>query len=62
MDFSISEFGNRGFSQKSITQWQTVDPDETGRHEPFHLNLYSLQRYLYWSVGIKVLSRLLSLF
>ena len=31
----------------------SVDPDETARNEPSHLDLYCLQRYLYWSVGMK---------
>ena len=41
MDTSI--VANRGFSQKSI-----VDPDE-----PSLLDLHCLQRYLYWSEGMK---------
>ena len=28
------------------------DPDETARHEPSHLDLHCLQRYLIWSAGI----------
>ena len=34
----------------------SVDPDETARDEPSHQDLNCLQRNLYWSVGIKVLS------
>ena len=33
-----------------------VDPDETARYEPFHLDLHCLQRHLHWSVGRKGLS------
>ena len=31
----------------------SVDPDETARYEPSHLDLHCLQRYLYWSAGMK---------
>ena len=31
----------------------SVDPDETARNEPFHLDLHYLQRYLYWFVWMK---------
>ena len=34
----------------------SVDPDETARYEPSHLDLRCLQRYLYWSVGMNGLS------
>ena len=33
----------------------SVDPDETARYESSHLDLHCLQRYLYWSAGIKEL-------
>ena len=29
-----------------------IDPDETV-HYPSHLDLYCLQRYMFWSVGLK---------
>ena len=32
---------------------KSVDPDETARYEPSHLDLHFLQRYLYWSVRMK---------
>ena len=31
----------------------SIDPDETGRNEPSHLGLHCLQRYMFWSVGMK---------
>ena len=31
----------------------SVDPDETARYEPSHLDLHCLQRYLYWSAGLR---------
>ena len=34
----------------------SVDPDETARYEPSHLDLHCLQRYLYWSAGLKGLN------
>ena len=30
----------------------SVDPDETARKEPSHLDLYGLHRYLAWSIGL----------
>ena len=36
----------------------SVDPDETARDEPSHLDLHCLQRYLFWSVGAKRFSAL----
>ena len=32
-----------------------VDPDETARYEPSHLDLHCLQRYVFWSTGLKEL-------
>ena len=34
----------------------SADEDETARYEPSHLDLHCLQRYLYWSVGMKRLN------
>ena len=31
----------------------SVDPDETAHYEPSDLELHCLQRYLYWSAGMK---------
>ena len=31
----------------------SVDFDEMARNEPSHLDLHWLQRYLYWSAGMK---------
>ena len=31
----------------------SVDPDETARYEPSHLDLYCLHRYLFWSARLK---------
>ena len=44
---------NRGFNQIIITDWYSVDPDETARDEPSHLDLHCLERYLVWSAGLK---------
>ena len=44
---------NRDLSQKSNRIANKVDPDERARYKPSHLDLYCLQRYLYWSVGMK---------
>ena len=33
----------------------SVDPDETARLEPSHLDLHSSNKYLRWSTGLKVL-------
>ena len=32
----------------------SLDPDEMAHYEPSHLDLHCLQRYLFWSVGLKV--------
>ena len=45
-----------GFSQKSVTMTNSVDPDETAHDEPSHLDLHGLQKYLYWSAGMEGLS------
>ena len=31
----------------------SVDPDETARYEPSHLDQHCLLRYLFWSAGLK---------
>ena len=31
----------------------SVDPNETAHHEPSHLVLHCLQKYLSWSTGLK---------
>ena len=31
----------------------SVDPDGTARHEPSHLDLHCLHRYLFWSAGLR---------
>ena len=59
MDFSIFAFGhainvNRAVSQKiKYRMTKSVDPDETARYEPSHLNLHCLQGYLFWSTMLK---------
>ena len=45
---------NRNFSRKA----NNVDPDKTGCYQASHLELQGLKRYLYWSVGMKELTRL----
>ena len=47
LDTSIAAI--RGFSQKSIKEWQTVQ----NLIEWLITNLHCLQRYLYWPVGMK---------
>ena len=37
-----------------------LGPDETVHYELSHLDLHCLQRYLYWSVGMKGLIEILS--
>ena len=43
----------RGFSLKSKTEWQTVDPEE---YKQSHLDLHCMHRHLFWSGGLKVLT------
>ena len=31
----------------------SVDPDETACYKPSHLNLHCLQKYLFYSTGLK---------
>ena len=57
MDSSISGHAHcrkRGFS-KTVNKIMTtsVDPDDTARYEPSHLDLHCLQRCVYWSAGMK---------
>ena len=35
----------------------SVDPEETDHYEPSHLDLHCLQKYLYWSSGLKGLKQ-----
>ena len=37
----------------------SVDPDETARYEPSHLDLHCLHRYLFSPAGLKGLSQAL---
>ena len=37
------------------TMANSIDPDETARYEPSHMDLYCLQRSTYWSAGTKEL-------
>ena len=63
MDSSISELGlvhccKEGFqSQINKKMGNSVGPDETARYERSHLDLYCLQKYLYWFVGMKGLTK-----
>ena len=34
----------------------SVDPDETARYEPSHLDLHCLHRYMFWSAVLKGLT------
>ena len=43
---------NSSFSQNNKMP-NSVDPDETAPYEPSHQDLHCLQRYLYWSIGLK---------
>ena len=62
MDSSISEFGQihcckQGFRSKINNKMaKSVDPDETPRKEPSHLDLHCLQRYPCWSTGMEGLT------
>ena len=50
---------NTGSIQDKIKQnINGVDPDETARHEPSHLDLHCLHRCLFWSAGLKGLKYL----
>ena len=53
MNLDTSIVVNRGISQKSRTEQQTVDPDETAHHEPSPLDLHCLHKYLVWSTRLK---------
>ena len=45
-----------GFSLKSKNGMvNSVDPDETARYEPSHLDLHCLHMYLSWSDGLEEL-------
>ena len=63
MDSSISEFKHiqcckLGFQSKVNNRMVNgVDPDGMACYKLSHLNLYCSQRYLYWSEGIKVLTK-----
>ena len=48
-----------GVQVKKNELWMTnsVDPDETARYEPSHLDLHYLQRYLVWFAGLKGLNK-----
>ena len=37
----------------------SADPDEMASYKPSHLDLHCLQRYVYWSVGMKGLKHFL---
>ena len=58
MESSISEFGQHSLLQIGVSDRinnimaNSVDPDETARHEPSHLDLHCLHRYLSWSAGL----------
>ena len=47
---SIDAYGN--FSLKNRMA-NSVDPDETARYKPSHLDLHCLHRYLFWSARLK---------
>ena len=52
---------NTGFSLKIKNGMaNSVDPDETARYEPSHLDLHCLHRYLFWSAWFKWLCDMLS--
>ena len=43
-----------GFQSKTKSRMaNSVDPDETARDEPSHLDIHCLHRYLLWSAGLK---------
>ena len=58
MDSSMFEFRHvhyckLGVCQKSRTVANGEDPDEMAHHEPSHLDLHCLQRYLFWPASLK---------
>ena len=49
-----SNVAKKGFQSKiSNRLTNSVDPDETARKEPSHLDLHGLQRCPCWSAGLK---------
>ena len=58
IDSSISAFGT-SIATKKVTicvknrMINSVNPDETAHDEPSHLDLHSLQKYLFWSTGLR---------
>ena len=53
-NLDMSTASNRGFNKKSkIRMANSVDPDETARYEPSHLDLHCLHRYQFRSAGKK---------
>ena len=58
LHFDTYIVANREYSKKknSTIMANIEDPNETVRSEPSHLDLHCLQRYLYWSAGLKELT------
>ena len=65
IDSSISAFGT-SIATKKVTicvknrMINSVNPDETAHDEPSHLDLHSLQKYLFWSTGLKEIRRMIT--
>ena len=53
-DETANRVSGKTFNHRMVN---SADPDETGRSEPFHLDLRCLQRYMYLSAGIKELRK-----
>ena len=54
LNFDISTNAKKRFYTKiKYRIANSVDPDETARYEPSHLDLHRLHRHLFWSAGLK---------
>ena len=54
LNFDISTNAKKRFNTKiKYRIANSVDPDETARYEPSHLDLHCLHRHLFWSAGLK---------
>ena len=56
LNLDVPIVANRSLVKINNRMANSVDPDETARNEPSHLDLHCLQKYLYWSSGLKRLS------
>ena len=53
-NLDTSNAANRDIHQKINNRMaNNVEPDEMAHYEPSYLDLHCLQRYLFWSTGLK---------